>query len=172
MGHRRMKSSFRAIDLLQPVGSRRAVPWSPPPVRGLLLQLPAVGENLRSSSDDYSLPRRYERLFLDNRGDHDPRGCAADRPGEQRLAWCTRLASAESASSAVCATAGVRVERLPGALPAPGNGQAAATARSPTRYRPKKRDPGATAGCLNASTNTVAWPCSTALAHLISDMPT
>src|SRR5712691_6604107 len=76
---------LQAIELLQPpVGAPQLVGRRLQLLR-FLLQLPAVSKNLRRLVDDVHHLVTAKRFLLDDRGDHDARGSAADRAGEQRL---------------------------------------------------------------------------------------
>jgi len=100
------------------------------------------------------------------------RGCAADSPGEQRLGVVHQArVGRERSSGPFAATAGVRVERLPGALRPRKRPRAPTVVHRGNALPRQKRDPGATAGCLNRFNEYCGVPCSTALGLLISDMP-
>ena len=79
-----MKSSFRRSSSCSRALAARSSAVAAPAPR-LLLELVAVGDDLRRLVEDAHDLVEAERLLLDDRGDHHPRRRRADRAGERAL---------------------------------------------------------------------------------------
>ncbi len=167
-----MKSSFRRSSSCSRRLARAQLVRRRLELARFLLELAAVGEHLGGLVDDVHHLVEVERLFLHHRGHHHAGRRAADGAGQQRLGVVHQVGVGRE-----------RLHRLHAALPGVGRERLLRPLRPEETAEQRQqvvdggaaapeRGPAPAAGCLSASTNSVAWLCSAALARLKSETPT